>query len=295
LHVHIPDTGGQDVQALDPAKDIRIGTQQRAGDFVTLPLQPLSDGAPAKNDRPMIVDLTLGKEIWIQRGDSTKVQLSGKTQLTLGDPATMTGQIDLRGGKLDVSGKQFEIESGTITFSGEPGNPSIVATARWDAPDDEQHRVYADYSGTVKNGKIVLRSEPPLTEDQVLSLLLTGSADGSIGGSSSGGGGTAATAVGAVGGAATQGLNKALSNISSLDVSTRVDTSTGSARPEVVVQISPKVSAALTRALGTPAPGQPPDLTFLTFDFRIRSRWSLSALVGDRGESGLDLIWRHRY
>jgi hypothetical protein len=98
-----------------------------------------------------------------------------------------------------------------------------------------------------------------------------------------------------VGGAATQGLNKALSSISALDVSTRVDTSTGSARPELVVQISPRISAAITRSLGAPAPGQPPDLTFLTFDFRIRSRWSLSALVGDRGESGLDLIWRHRY
>ena len=295
FHVRIPDTGSQDVQALDPAKDVRIGTQQRAGNFVTLPLQPLTESEPAKNDRPMIVDLTLGNQIWVQRGDTTKVQLSGKTELTLGDPATMTGQIDLRGGKLDVSGKQFEIESGTITFSGEPGNPTIVASARWDAPDDERHRVYADYTGTVKKGKIVLRSEPPLTEDQVLSLLLTGSADGSLGGSSAGGGSTAATAVGAVGGAATQGLNRALSSISALDVSTRVDTSTGSARPELVVQISPKVSASLTRALGAPTPGQPPDLTFLTFEFRIKSRWSLSALVGDRGESGLDLIWRHRY
>ncbi len=295
LHVHLPDTGGQDVQALDPAKDIRIGTEQRDGDFVTLPLQPLTDSEPAKNVRPMIVDLTLGDQIWILRGDATKVQLSGKTELTLGDPATMTGQINLRGGKLDVSGKEFEIESGTITFAGEPDNPIIVATARWDAPDDEQHRVYADYSGTVKNGKIVLRSEPPLTQDEVLSLLLLGSPDGSLGGPSTGGASTAATAVGAVGGAATQGLNKALSNISSLDVSTRVDTSTGSARPELVVQLSPKVSANITRAIGTPAPGQPPDMTFLTFDFRIRSRWSLSALVGDRGESGLDLIWRRRY
>ncbi|HEX7669582.1 MAG TPA: translocation/assembly module TamB domain-containing protein, partial [Polyangiaceae bacterium] len=193
------------------------------------------------------------------------------------------------------SGKQFEIESGTITFSGEPDNPTIVATARWDAADPEQHRVYADYSGTVKKGKLILRSEPPLTEDQVLSLLLVGSPDGSIGGSSGGGGSTAATAVGAVGGTATQGLNKELSKISALDVSTRIDTSTGSARPELVIQISPRVSAQLTRALGQPAPGQPPDLTFLTFDFRILRRWSLSALVGDRGESGLDLIWRRRY
>ncbi|HEX3773178.1 MAG TPA: translocation/assembly module TamB domain-containing protein [Polyangiaceae bacterium] len=294
LHVHLPDTGGQDVQALDPAKDVRLGVGERYGDFVTLPLQPLSDSEPAKNERPMIVDIALGNQIWIQRGDSTKVQLSGKTEMTLGDPTRMTGQINLRGGKLDVQGKQFEIESGTITFAGDPGNPTIVATARWDAPDDEQHRVYADYTGTVKNGKVTLRSEPPLTQDEVLSLLLLGTPDGTIGGPSNGGS-TAATAVGAVGGAATQGLNKALSNLSSLDVSTRIDSSTGSARPELVVQLTPKLSADITRALGAPAPGQPPDMTFLTFDFRIHSRWSLSALVGDRGESGLDLIWRRRY
>ena len=126
-----------------------------------------------------------------------------------------------------------------------------------------------------------------------MSLLLLGSPDGSLGGSSSGS--NAATAVGAVGGAATQGVNKVLSNVSQLDVSTRIDTSTGSARPELVVQLTPKVSASITRALGAPPPGAPPDLTFLVFDFRIRSRWSLSALVGDRGETGLDLIWRRRY
>lgn len=295
LHVYLPDTGSQDVQALDPAKNVRVGTDQHYGDFVTLPLQPLSDSEPSKNDRPMVVDLVLGKDLWLERGTQVKAQATGKLQMVLGDPTNMTGQILLRGGKLDVQGKEFEVESGTITFAGEPSNPTIVATAVWNAPDDERHRVYADYSGTVKNGKVTLRSEPPLTQDEVLSLLLLGSADGTIGGPSNGGSSTAATAVGAVGGAATQGLNKALSNLSSLDVSTRIDSSTGSARPELVVQISPKVSANLTRALGAPAPGQPPDMTFLTFEFRIRSRWSLSALVGDRGESGLDLIWRRRY
>jgi len=295
LHIYLPDTGGQDVQALDPAKNVRIGTDQHYGDFVTLPLQPLADSEPAKNEKPMVVDLVLGNDIWLERGDQVKAQVTGKTRMVLGDPTQMTGQIVLRGGKLDVQGKEFEVENGTITFSGEPSNPMIVATARWDAPDDERHRVYADYSGTVKNGKITLRSEPPLTQDEVLSLLLLGSADGTIGGPSNGGSSTAATAVGAVGGAATQGLNKALSNLSSLDVSTRIDSSTGSSRPELVVQISPKVSANITRSLGAPAPGQPPDMTFLTFEFRIRSRWSLSALVGDRGESGLDLIWRRRY
>jgi translocation and assembly module TamB len=297
MHVRLPDTGSQTLQDLEPAKGVRVGTWQRGGEFVTLPLQPLADGDPTKNDNPLRVDLHLGDRVFIQQGDTTKIQLTGRTALVLGDPLSMTGQIDVQGGKLDVSGKQFEIESGVVTFSGDPSNPTIVASARWDAQDDEQHRVYADASGSANNLKVNLRSEPPLTKDQVLSLIVTGSADGSLGGSSgsSTGSGTAATAVGAVGGAATQGINKALSNISALDVSTRVDTSTGSARPELVIQVSARVSAQIVRSLGEPAPGQPPDLTFLTLNFRVLRNWSWSALVGDRGESGLDLVWRRRY
>jgi translocation and assembly module TamB len=293
LHVGMADTGSQDLQDLDPAKGVRVGVNQTRGGFVTLPLQPLKDTDPSKNDNPMVVEVHLGT-IDVERGDMLKAQLGGQLHLVMGEPMTMNGQIDLKGGKLDVSGKQFEVESGTVTFDGEPGNPTIVATARWDSPDEDKHRVYADFTGTASKGKITLRSEPPLTQDQILSLLLTGSADGSLGGGS-GGGSSAATAVGAVGGSATQGLNKVLSGISNLDVSTRIDTSTGSARPELVIQLSPRVAAQITRALGEPAPGQPPDLTFLTFDFRILHSWSLAALVGDRGESGLDLVWRKRY
>jgi translocation and assembly module TamB len=293
LHVGIADTGSQDLQDLDPAKGVRVGVHQVRGGFVTLPLQPLKDSDPAKNDHPMVVDVHLGS-IELERGDMLKAQVGGQLRVVLGEPMTMTGQIDLKGGKLDVSGKQFEVESGTVTFSGEPGNPTIVATARWDSPDEEKHRVYADFTGSASKGKITLRSEPPLTQDQILGLLLTGSADGSLGGGT-GGGSNAATAVGAVGGSATQGLNKVLSGISNLDVSTRIDTSTGSARPELVIQISPRVAAQITRALGEPAPGQPPDLTFLTFDFRILHSWSLDTLIGDRGESGLDIVWRKRY
>jgi len=291
LRLRLPNEGSQDLQNLDPAKGVRVGTRQRDGEFVTLPLQPLKEGNPAKNENPMTVDLNLGSQIWIQQGDSTKIQLGGRLRLVLGDPLTVEGQIQVRSGKLDVSGKEFEIESGVVTFSGEPANPTIVATARWDAPDDDRHRVYADASGTAEKLKITLRSEPPLTQDQILSLLLTGSADGSLGG---GGGNNAETAVGVVGGTATQGLNKALSRISALDVSTRIDTSTGSARPELVVQLSAKVSAKLTRALGQ-TPGQPPDMTFLTLDFVIKRNWSLSTLAGDRGASGIDLVWRKRY
>lgn len=293
LHVRMPDAGSQDLQDLEPARGVRVGTRQRNGGFVTLPLQPLTESDPSKNESPMVVDLDLGNQMWVQQGDTTKIQLGGRLQLVLGDPLTIEGQINVTSGKLDVSGKQFEIESGTVTFSGDPGNPTIVATARWDAQDADRHRIYADASGTAAKLKITLRAEPPLSQGEVLSLLLTGSTDGTLGGSS-GGGGNAATAVGAVGGEATKGLNKALSGIANGNVSTRIDSSTGSARPQVVVQLSSKVSVQLTRALGQ-TPGQPPDLTFLTFNFLIYRNWSLSTLTGDRGASGVDLLWRKRY
>ena len=41
--------------------------------------------------------------------------------------------------------------------------------------------MYADYRGRAKNGKLTLRSEPPLSQDEILSLLLFGTPDGSFG------------------------------------------------------------------------------------------------------------------
>jgi len=59
--------------------------------------------------------------------------------------------------------------------------------------------------------------------------------------------------------------------------------------------VSPRMSARVTRALGEAPPGQAPDRTFATLDLRLGGRWSLAAMVGDRGASALDLIWRFRY
>jgi autotransporter translocation and assembly factor TamB len=109
----------------------------------------------------------LGNSVWIQKGREIKVQLAGDVLARIAGKTTLEGRLDLKGGKLDVSGKRFDIESGVVTFDGgDPGNPSIVATARWDSPTE--YRVYAEYTGTVKDGKLKLRSDPPLSSDKVL-------------------------------------------------------------------------------------------------------------------------------
>lgn len=292
FHLEMPETTPAALQDLGPAEAVRIGTRLPDGNFVTIPVQPLEKAEPAGKPSTTRVEVTLGRDVWLRRGQQVQVQLGGKLQIVSGATTAMTGKIELQGGTLDVQGKEFDIERGVVSFTGgDPPNPTITAVARWDSP--EGYTVYAEYSGTAEQGKLSLRAEPPLTENEILSLIMFGTPDGSFG--SGEGGSNAQTALGVAGGTAAQGLNRVLSGITDLEVSARIDTSTGSSRPELVAQLTPRVTARLSRAVGEPTTGQSPDKTFLRVDFRIRRAWSLSTMVGDRGASALDLIWRKRY
>jgi hypothetical protein len=294
FHLIMPDTSGYGLQSLDVPDDIRVGVRRADGAFIPLPVQPLTPGGTTETatpSAPLRIRVLLGRDVTIERGDAAQVQLGGELQIVTGTEAAVDGRIEIRGGKLDVQGKKFDIERGVVTFQGDdPGNPTITATARWDAPE---YTVYADYLGDVKNGRIKLRSEPPLSPSEIANLLLFGSPEGSASGSADPN--TAALAVGLAGDTAAKGLNQALDDFTKLDVSARIDTSTGTARPELVFQVSPRVSARVTRDIGTPAAGQPADRTFLTLELRLKRAWALSAVFGDRGGSALDLIWRRRY
>ncbi len=292
LHVELPELAPQGIQPLDQDPRIRVGYRRRDGEFTAIPLQPIEEEA-APGEKPAektVIGVNLG-EVSIKKGQQANVTLTGKVQATLGDELDVRGRIDTRRGTLDISGKKFEIERGSVTFTGgEPDNPTISAVARYDSPAG--YTVYAEYTGTAKQGKLRLNSDPPLSQDEILTLLLFGTPEGSFG---AGSGDSLSTAVGVAGGTAAQGLNRALASVTDLDVSARIDTSTGAPRPELVVQLTPRVAARVTQALGEPAPGQSPDRTFLTVEFRFARAWSLSTQVGDKGASAVDLIWRKRY
>jgi len=85
------------------------------------------------------------------------------------------GEVRLDGGALTVHGKLFQIEHGTARSRGDWANPVLVVTARWRAPDGT--RVYADFVGPLRTGKLVLRSEPPLADTKIVALILFGDAD----------------------------------------------------------------------------------------------------------------------
>jgi translocation and assembly module TamB len=295
LHVDLPDATGHTVQPLEPDKTIRIG-HVIGGDFTAIALAATSKPRPP-SDIVIRAAVKLGDDVEVKRDTTIDIVAKGEPIIMVKDRAHVSGEIRLVRGKLELQGKQFAVDTGTVSFVGDdPADPMIVATAHWDGPDGT--RVYADFSGRVTSGKLSLRSEPSLTQDQILALLLFGSPDGSFGAAAPPGQqeSTGVMAAGMAGGVVTQGLNKAISGITSIDITTRVDTSdANSPNPELAVQISKSVSASVTYKLGVPPPGQNPDRTLVTLDWRFVRDWSLAAVVGDQGSTALDVMWRMRY
>lgn len=292
FHLEMPSLTPRSVQSLEPAEHVRVGVRHDDGTLTVLPLQPLEEENP--DPTTLRVKVTLGNDVWLRQDTTARVKLDGAVTLDVAKAAAARGTIHLTQGRIDVSGKLFEIVNGTVTFDGDVSNPTVVATARWESPDGVV--VFAEFSGPVKSGNLHLRSDPALGESQILALLLFGSTDGMIGAGSSSDGGKAATAASVGGGIATKGLNAAFRRLTDVDVTARIDTSDSQQpRPELAVQVTRRVTAKVGYNIGEPAPGKAPDRTQFTLDFRLSRRWSLATTFGDRGSSLLELLWRYRY
>ncbi len=296
LHIELPQASTHSVQGLgEPPAEDHVGVYASSARFVTLPIAGAEVSPHDKSGSSVSVAVKLGQDVEIKRGTDLKVDLGGDVTAKLTDKTDVTGQIHLRGGKLVVQGRTFEIESGTVTFTGDPANPEINVTAGWTASDGT--KVYADYVGPLKTGKVNLRSEPARPQNEIASLLLFGTADGSSSTPYASQSADTQTQVGtAVGGIATSGLTQGLNKLTGLDVSAKIDTSNANApKPEVEIQIARDISLQLAVVLGQPPPGTNPDTTWITLDWRFFRNWSLETTFGDLGSSIADVVWQRRY
>jgi translocation and assembly module TamB len=299
LHTLLPNDS-HSVQDLKEAKEIHVGYHRRPTIFIKVP--EVAEDLKPENDvevEPTVtkVAINLGKDVEVRKGTSLRIALDGNPVLVISDKARMTGQLRLTRGFLDVQGHHFDIEKGTVTFVGdEPGNPQILVTAVWKAP--EGSLVYADFTGPLKTGKVRLRSEPAHSQNEIISLIMFGSTDGQTSSSyqsqDQGGAGTAGKAGAAAGGFASEGLSKGLNDLTGLDVAAKVDTSTANPRPEVVLQITRTISLQLGYVVGT-LPLTNPDRTLVTVGWRFFKNWQMEGTYGNAGTTLLDLIWQYRY
>jgi hypothetical protein len=131
-------------------------------------------------DVPIKCDVTIETKSHI-RVDTAFLQTNAKVnvrvQKDMHDPSAI-GSIVLHSGMLNFPYKPLYITRGTITFSPEQlFDPTIELVAR---NKIKKYDVSLQVEGTVSNHHIILDSTPPLSEEQIVGLLLVGSEENSL-------------------------------------------------------------------------------------------------------------------
>lgn len=309
MHLTLPASSSRAVQSLDPHPDILIS-------------HAIGPKKEIRQDDAMawITTIELG-QIQIE-GQGIDVKLTSPKaalpRIELRQEARLSGDIVVTSGTFEVLGKKFELERGLVRLREEDaGNPYVNITARWDAPDG--NRVYVDYAGILKpinEQKIRFRSDPPLPQQAILAMILSGGSSGSTGTASEEGSASATDlAANVVGGeiASTQ-INAVLSQIAPLrGLSTRLGTSdSGRLRTTVMYELNDTVKAEASYEglpSGSRLEGVPTEAgdtsginnrTEINIDWRFYKNWSLRGSFGFGGtnqqpSSGLDVLWQYRY
>ena len=314
--VTVPSRGTQNLQSLDPDKSIDIGVRQSDGSLVAPAPRPgearrrraaaakanaaaaagAEDGEAAAEPADDLLarfTVVLGDDVQLE-GRGVRVYLTGRTLIDLGNEIAMTGQIALRqGGTIDVQGRKFVVDRGTVSFirGEDPADPIVIAAAYWDAPD--RTRIWVEFNGPLKTGKLTLRSEPAFSKNEILSILLFGRADPNQAraGDARPSDAQAATDVGT--GLASSGLNQALGDLDE-DFDLEQDkTGANRTRTKLGYRLRRNLKVQIGYAAGFSQ--REPDTTYIFLEWQFVPQWSVIGTRGDRGTSILDVLFQHRY
>lgn len=229
------------------------------------------------------------RNVWYRDGLS-KIETSGDLRIQKDEGTTtpyMTGRIALVRGTYDAYGRNFVMDSGDIVFTGPPDiNPLLNIRATYTSGGTV---VYLDVKGDAKSPKLALSSNPPLPEQDIVSVLVVGRPLNEISSSSgtqtSSGDQAKALAGSVIGGYITKELRESGMDLG-LDV-IRVDPTTQGSRLTVGRYIGEKLFVSYGQPLqGTAA-------RVFDADYYISKRWTLEAQTGSAEDSHVDFQFRY--
>ena len=125
-----------------------------------------------KKTRPITLDIKLHiPSNFSVTGKNLSSEWKGLIAITGTDEKPLlNGGLEVMQGKYQFNGKDFELHQGTITFAGDPANKSsLYVTAD---QETEGMKLEAILKGPIKNPKISFRSNPPMSQKEILSWIL---------------------------------------------------------------------------------------------------------------------------
>jgi hypothetical protein len=284
LEAVLPPTTDRSLIDLKENSSISVLGPRRAGEAEAIK-------APSAAGMPIVVNVHLGDRVRV-KSPMLSIRLYGDPVVRLDDTLNMRGQIKLaQGGRIEVLGRVFIVEHGTVFFDQEVDNPIIDTSATWRAPNGVLVR--AALTGRVQNPTLEWRSDPPLRggESEIIALVLGASTGGT--GNNSGLAYGAAALNQLLGQSGVQGVGITAGTESNTEGQAASLSDSGWSSFAAAVQISDEVwfEGKYTRETS----GSDPREGFSgTVDWRFHPSWSARTEIGTLG-LGADLLWQYRY
>ncbi|MDQ6619103.1 MAG: translocation/assembly module TamB domain-containing protein, partial [Pseudomonadota bacterium] len=128
--------------------------------------------APTKLNVDMQVAVTLGPHVYLH-GKGLDTRLAGSLRIRTDDSGNVraTGSVQTAGGTYDAYGQKLAVERGIINFQGPIDDPGLnVRAVRRGIPLEAGIEI----RGTVKNPRVALYSNPPLSDSEKLAWIVLG-------------------------------------------------------------------------------------------------------------------------
>jgi autotransporter translocation and assembly factor TamB len=253
----------------------------------------------AASKPPLGLQLALRADPIFVRGEQLDLELANTLLVRTdrqGRPR-VAGRIMIRRGRIWVLKNTFEVRRATVRLSGEAdADPALDILLERAAPEA---MVLVAVTGTARKPELSLQSDPPIyDQSQIMSLLLTGRVDSRPDSSA---GDQSVAIASAISGALLGSVLQSVAPSVGLDVA-RVsfdeskDKKTGAAQlraeAEVGRYLTERLYLGYRRVFGASAQENANEGLL---EYRISAHWLLTALFGDAGVGGLDVLWNLRH
>jgi translocation and assembly module TamB len=300
-HVELTDAKRKDLQPLERPADVVFVNDGRPLDHREVPERPRS---PTKNSlgptpSPLGVHLEIAapRNLWVRGKDaSLELGLAPGFHAELGVPAArIYGQVVVRRGRIDVLGRRFDLQAGSLVqFTGRPDTPRVDVSAKH-INETENITVMLKAKGTLDKMVISVScpDRPDLTEGQLYALIVTGKLQ--LGGNTAGSTSPSDEAASLVGGIVAARLQETLAKRLPLDVLTLQagEGLTGS-RLEAGTYLTRKLYAGYVGRVGA-NPALLQNRNAVHVEYQLGRRWSFDGEYGDVGTGTADIVWTKDY